>query len=314
MENNYLIQQLNQLISENQNPETVDIDQLCSFGIVEKINRQDLKVAPAITEVLSEIAQAVDLIVIAFKKRARLIYIGAGTSGRSGILDAVECVPTFGVTDDQVIALMAGGEQAMFKAKEGIEDDEEAGKTDVKNVALNENDVLVGIAASGRTPYVIGALKYAQSVGAKTVALSCNPEALVSQFADISILPVVGPEALTGSTRMKSGTAQKMVLNMLTTASMIRMGKSYRNLMVDVRATNQKLYARGTRMVMDITGVDQATAETTLTLAGMEVKVAILMLMADIDTKNALMRLKKANGFLRKALQLQDNGSHDKIT
>ncbi|HFB64830.1 MAG TPA: N-acetylmuramic acid 6-phosphate etherase [Aeromonadales bacterium] len=303
MDNNHLIHQLNQLVSEKQNPETLDIDQQSSPGIVAKINAQDLQVAPAITAVLPEIAQAVDLIVAAFKNNARLIYIGAGTSGRLGVLDAVECVPTFGVDDNQVIALIAGGEEAMFKAREGIEDDESAGEFDIQNVQLNENDVLVGIAASGRTPYVIGALKYAQSIGAKTIALSCNPEAQISRFADISILPVVGAEALTGSTRMKSGTAQKLVLNMLTTASMIRIGKSYQNLMVDVKATNKKLYARGTKMVMQITGVDQDTAEKTLTQSGMQVKVAILMLLADITKTEAIKRLHDSDGFLRKALR-----------
>jgi len=219
------------------------------------------------------------------------------------VLDAVECVPTFGVDDDQVIALVAGGEQAMFKAKEGIEDDESAGEIDLHNVQLNENDVVVGIAASGRTPYVIGALKYAQSTGATTIALSCNPEAQIRRFADISILPVVGAEALTGSTRMKSGTAQKLVLNMLTTASMIRIGKSYQNLMVDVKATNKKLYARGTKMVMQITGVDQSAAEKALTQSGMQVKIAILMLLADITKTEAIKRLDYSDGFLRKALR-----------
>lgn len=305
MDNNHLIRQLNQLVSEQQNLHTLDIDELSSIDIVQKINAEDLQVAPAITTVLPDIAKAVDLIVAAFKKNARLIYIGAGTSGRLGVLDAVECVPTFGVEDDKVIALIAGGEQAMFKAKEGIEDDENAGRIDVQNIAINKNDVLVGIAASGRTPYVIGALKYAQSLGTKTISLSSNPDALINQFADISIIPVVGPEALTGSTRMKSGTAQKLVLNMLTTASMIRIGKSYQNLMVDVKASNKKLYARGTRMVMQITGVDQITAEETLKNSKMQVKVAMMMLLADIEYDTAINRLEQSGGFLKKALLLK---------
>ncbi len=293
---------LNGLVSENQNPETIDIDLLPSLQVVTKINQQDHLVSNAITQVLPQIAEAVDLIVASLKSGGRLVYLGAGTSGRLGVLDAVECVPTFGIKDGLVVAVMAGGESAMFKAKEGIEDSLEAAVTDLKSINLNDKDVLIGIAASGRTPYVIGGLNYARQIGVKTVSLSCNPNAEIAEITDIAILPVVGPEALTGSTRMKSGTAQKLVLNMLSTASMIRLGKSYQNLMVDVKATNKKLYARGTRMIMQVTGVEQAKAEVALEKSGKQVKLAILMLLADLEVESATKLLEDAGGFLRQAL------------
>ena len=303
MNNNQLIEKLNSLVSENQNPETLDIDLLSATDIVNKINQQDSQVSDAVEKVLSSIAKTVELIVEAFKSGGRLVYVGAGTSGRLGVLDAVECVPTFGIEDNMVVAVMAGGESAMFKAKEGIEDDTNAGVEDIKKINLSSDDILVGIAASGRTPYVIGALEYANEIGAKTVALSCIPEAEIAAIANIAILPIVGPEALTGSTRMKSGTAQKLVLNMLSTASMIRIGKSYKNLMVDVKATNEKLYARGTRMVMQVTGVEQSIAEKTLEASGMQVKLAILMLLANVDVEVGQTMLNRSNGFLRKAIE-----------
>ncbi len=302
MDNNRLISMLNGLVSENQNPETIDIDLLPSLQVLTKINQQDHLVSNAITQVLPQIAEAVDLIVASLKSGGRLVYLGAGTSGRLGVLDAVECVPTFGIKDGLVVAVMAGGESAMFKAKEGIEDSLEAAVTDLKSINLNDKDVLIGIAASGRTPYVIGGLNYARQIGVKTVSLSCNPNAEIAEITDIAILPVVGPEALTGSTRMKSGTAQKLVLNMLSTASMIRLGKSYQNLMVDVKATNKKLYARGTRMIMQVTGVEQAKAEVALEKSGKQVKLAILMLLADLEVESATKLLEDAGGFLRQAL------------
>ena len=304
MDNSNLLIALDALVSEQQNPETLDIDLLSSIDIVTRINQQDHLVSQAVSSVLPVIAETVEKIVDAFKNGGRLIYMGAGTSGRLGVLDAVECVPTFGIDDGIVIALLAGGESAMFKAKEGIEDQQSAGVEGVKNINLNVNDVLIGIAASGRTPYVIGGLKYAAEIGATTVALSCNPEAEIANYADLAILPIVGPEPLTGSTRMKSGTAQKMVLNMLSTAAMIRMGKSYKNLMVDVKATNEKLYARGTKMVMLVTGAERSVAEDVLQKSGMQVKIAILMLLAELDLDSAQNRLSEADGFLRKALHL----------
>lgn len=309
LDNNQLISSLSQLISENQNSETLDIDQLSSLELVTKINQQDHLVSQAISKILPQIAKVVDLVVAAFKQGGRLIYLGAGTSGRLGVLDAVECVPTFGVEPSMVVAVMAGGEAAMFRAKEGVEDSAEAAVYDLAQVKLNSKDVLVGISASGRTPYVIGGLGYAAQQQAKTVALSCNPNAEISQHADLALLPVVGAEVLTGSTRMKSGTAQKLVLNILSTASMIRSGKTYGNLMVDLKATNQKLYARGTHMLMQVTGVDQMAAEAALERSGMQVKLAILMILSGLDANAAQSQLDKADGFLRKALQM-DKASH----
>jgi len=304
MDNEKLLIELDALVSEQQNQDTLDIDLLSSFEIVSRINQQDHLVSQAISTVLPVIAETVDRIVHAFKNGGRLVYMGAGTSGRLGVLDAVECVPTFGIDEGIVIALLAGGESAMFKAREGIEDQQSAGVESAKDINLNINDVLVGIAASGRTPYVIGGLKYAAEIGVTTVALSCNPEAEIANYTDLAILPIVGPEPLTGSTRMKSGTAQKMVLNMLSTAAMIRSGKSYTNLMVDVKATNEKLFARGTKMVMSVTGVERSEAEDVLQKSGMQVKVAILMILAKLDVKSAEARLTSADGFLRKALML----------
>ena len=305
MDNIDLITVLDKLVSEEQNPETLDIDLLSSMDIVSKINAQDHKVSQAISKILPVIAKTVDEIVTAFTTGGRLVYMGAGTSGRLGVLDAVECVPTFGIEEGMVVAVLAGGESAMFKAKEGIEDQEAAGEDSLKDINLKDNDLLVGIAASGRTPFVIGGLKYARSIGTKTVALSCNPEAEIANYADLAILAIVGQEPLTGSTRMKSGTAQKMILNMLSTASMIRIGKSYKNLMVDLKATNEKLYARGTRMIMQVTGVEQAVAEEALNKSDKQVKVAILMLLAEVDVTKANQLLFDAKGFLRKALLLK---------
>ncbi len=304
MNNSELISKLKQLVSEEQNPDTLDIDLLSSVEIVKLINQQDHQVSAAIEKIVDEIGSAVDCIVSCFKSNGRLVYLGAGTSGRLGVLDAVECVPTFGVDENMVVAVMAGGNDAMFKAKEGIEDSKTAAVKDLKQINLNQNDVLVGIAASGRTPYVIGGLEYASKVRANTIAISSNPDAEIKQFAEISLIAVVGPEPLTGSTRMKSGTAQKMILNMLSTASMIRIGKSYKNLMVDVRATNKKLMARGVRMIMQVADVNQKIAEETLQQADLEVKLAIMMLLTQTSKQQASSLLKQANGFLRKAIQL----------
>jgi len=302
MSNDSLIKTLRSLVSEEQNPQTLDIDELSTLEIVQKINQQDQQVAESITRILPQIAKAVDLIVKSFNAGGRLIYAGAGTSGRLGVLDAVECGPTFSVPAEQVMAVIAGGKEAMFEAQEGVEDSPQCGRDDLEAIQLSDKDVLVGIAASGRTPYVIGALDYAESVAATRIAVSCNPNAEMIQHADIALLPIVGPEALTGSTRMKSGTAQKMLLNILSTASMIRIGKSYQNLMVDLKASNKKLIARGTNMIMQITDVDQATAETVLKQANDQVKVALLMILKQIDCEAALDLLQQNNGFLKKAL------------
>ena len=301
--NRALIDSLKALVSESQNPATLGIDLLDSRAIVELINTEDRRVTQAIAEQLDPIAAAVDVIVKGLESGGRLIYTGAGTSGRMGVLDAVECVPTFGVGEDTVTAVMAGGEAAMFRAQEGAEDNPDAGSDDLQQINLSAEDVVVGIAASGRTPYVIGALAYAQSIGAATVSLSCNNDAPISDGVDVAIAPIVGPEVETGSTRMKAGTAQKLVLNMLSTASMIRLGKTYHNFMVDLKTTNEKLLARGTRMVMEITGVSQEIAERTLGDADQSVKTAIYMLLAGVSKSTADEDLLRAKGFLRQALK-----------
>ncbi|ASF99192.1 N-acetylmuramic acid 6-phosphate etherase [Vibrio anguillarum] len=303
MTNDALLSALSHLISEGRNPDTMDIDLLSAQEIVERLNQQDKHVPLAVEQVLPEIALAVDRITYAFKRGGRLIYIGAGTSGRLGVLDASECPPTFGVSDQMVIGLIAGGKEAMFSAKEGAEDCAELGIQDLKSIHFTDQDVVVGIAASGRTPYVIGALEYANDLGATTIALSCNPDSPIAELAQIAISPVVGPEALTGSTRLKSGTAQKLVLNMLTTASMIRLGKSYQNLMVDVKATNRKLIARAVRIVMQATDCERAEAEDLLAQSNNNVKVAILMHLTGLSYAEAMDKLTESDGFLRRAME-----------
>lgn len=302
MTNDALLNALSQLVSEGRNPETMDIDLLSSEQILQRMNQQDALVPLAVEKVIPEIALAVDAITNAFKQGGRLLYLGAGTSGRLGVLDASECPPTFGTEPDMVIGIIAGGNDAMFRAKEGAEDDPALGEQDLIAHNLTSQDVVVGIAASGRTPYVIGALEYANQTGATTVALSCNPESDIANIAQIAISPVVGPEALTGSTRLKSGTAQKLVLNMLTTASMIRLGKSYENLMVDVKATNAKLIARATRIVMQATDCNNTEAKAVLKQTDYDVKLAILMLLTGLDKVAAKDQLQRQDGFLRKAV------------
>ncbi|MEI8627001.1 N-acetylmuramic acid 6-phosphate etherase [Vibrio sp. M60_M70] len=309
MTNDALIAALSHLVSEGRNPETMDIDLLPSFDIVQRLNQQDKLVPIAVEKVLPEIAQAVDKITEAFKIGGRLFYIGAGTSGRLGVLDASECPPTFGTDPEMVVGIIAGGKEAMFRAKEGAEDDPVLGEQDLKENALTQRDVVVGIAASGRTPYVIGGLEYANELGATTVALSCNPDSPIADIADIAISPVVGPEALTGSTRLKSGTAQKLVLNMLTTASMIRLGKSYQNLMVDVKATNAKLVARAARIVMQATDCTNQEAKTALKETDYDAKLAILIILTGLDKESATEQLKAKQGYLRKVMIDQANQS-----
>ncbi|EGR0262589.1 N-acetylmuramic acid 6-phosphate etherase [Vibrio cholerae] len=303
MTNDALIAALSHLVSEGRNPDTMDIDLLSSQEIVERLNQQDKQVPLAVEAVLPQIAQAVDKITAAFKQGGRLIYLGAGTSGRLGVLDASECPPTFGVSDQMVIGLIAGGKEAMFTAQEGAEDNATLGAHDLQQIDFSSKDVLVGIAASGRTPYVIGALEYANDLGATTIALSCNPDSPIAEIAQIAISPVVGPEALTGSTRLKSGTAQKLVLNMLTTASMIRLGKSYQNLMVDVRATNRKLIARAVRIVMQATDCQREEAEALLKESHYNAKLAILMHLTGMNYEQATAKLSQSDGFLRRAME-----------
>ena len=294
--------QLQQLVSEGRNPRTTDIDLMSSLEIVSTINAEDNGVADAVSKTLPQVAKAVDSIVTAFKAGGRLIYIGAGTSGRLGVLDASECPPTFGVPPTMVVGLIAGGLDALVNASEGAEDRNEAGAADLAHIGLSNRDVVVGIAVSGRTPYVIGALDYAKSLGVITVALTCNPDSPIATMADISIAPVVGPEVITGSTRLKSGTAQKLVLNMLSTASMVRIGKTYGNLMVDMIASNQKLVARAARMVSQATSVTLPEAETALGNAGNDSKLAILMILTGDGADVARDKLARAGGVLRRAI------------
>ena len=303
MSNNKLLDTLSKLISEGRNSDTMDLDTLNSLELVSRINAQDKQVPLAVEKVLPEIAMAVDVISKAFRSGGRLLYVGAGTSGRLGILDASECPPTFGVDESMVVGLIAGGQEAIFRSQEGAEDSPQQGQQDLTDHDLNNKDVVVGIAASGRTPYVIGALNYASSIKASTVAVSCNPDSTIAKCADIAISPIVGPEVLTGSTRMKSGTAQKLVLNMLTTASMVSIGKSYQNLMVDLRATNKKLHARATGIVMQASECSEAEAIAVLKQSNYEVKTAILMQLTGAPYNDAIQYLADSSGFLRKAIE-----------
>lgn len=293
---------LSTLTTEGRNSASANIDILDTEAMLRVINREDQKVALAVEQVIPAITQAVDAIVSAFKKGGRLIYCGAGTSGRLGILDASECPPTYGTPREQVIGLIAGGHRAILQAVENAEDSLTLGVDDLKSLNFNANDVLVGIAASGRTPYVIAAMEYAKSLHATTVSLTCNAGSPMTQIADIAITPVVGAEVVTGSSRMKAGTAQKLVLNMLTTGAMIRSGKVYGNLMVDVEATNQKLVQRQVNIVMEATGCDSDEAKQALQACHGHCKTAILMVLAQIDAEEAASLLADNGGFIRQAL------------
>lgn len=298
-----LLNTLALLITEQRNPYTMNIDTLSALEIVQKMNDEDQKVALAVRENLPQIALAVEKIVHAFQKGGRLVYIGAGTSGRLGVLDASECPPTFGVPAEMVVGIIAGGERALRHPIEGAEDNKEAGVLDLQAVNFTEKDVLVGIAASGRTPYVIGALEYANTLGATTVSIASNPNSTMSQIAQIAIETLVGAEALTGSSRLKSGTAQKLVLNMLTTASMILIGKCYQNLMVDVQASNEKLKARAVRIVMQATECEREIAEQVLDETAGNAKLAILMILANLNKTEAKALLSTTQGHLQTALK-----------
>ena len=293
---------LGALVSETRNADTMDLDNLSTLEMVTKFNQQDATVAEAVRLTLPEVAKAVDAAAASLMTGGRLIYLGAGTSGRLGVLDASECPPTFGVPHGVVVGLIAGGPGALLKAVEGAEDDQELGVSDLRAIQLKPEDMVVGIAASGRTPYVIGALRYARQLGCHTAALSCNPGSPIAQEAEIAISPVVGPEALTGSTRLKSGTAQKLVLNMISTGAMVKTGKVYQNLMVDMQATNIKLVDRACRMVCQATGCEPDEAETALRQTHYEVKTAILMVLSGHTAEEAKSKLAKHQGFLRAAL------------
>ena len=298
-----LLQTLSTLITEQRNPNSMHVDSLSALEIVQLMNQEDKQVPLAIEKCLPQIAQAVECIVAAFQQGGRLVYIGAGTSGRLGVLDASECPPTFGVSPEMVKGIIAGGERALRHPIEGAEDSKEQAVIDLQTIQFSSKDVLVGIAASGRTPYVIGALEYAKSLGSATVSIASNPNSAMANIVDIAIDTVVGPEVLTGSSRLKSGTAQKLVLNMLTTASMILMGKCYQNLMVDVQASNEKLKARAIRIVMQATDCDKALAEETLKLADQNAKLAIMMILSGLDRAQAEALLEKHHGKLQLALE-----------
>ena len=298
-----LLQTLSTLITEQRNPNSMHVDSLSALEIVQLMNEEDKQVPLAIEKCLPQIAQAVERIVAAFQQGGRLVYIGAGTSGRLGVLDASECPPTFGVSPEMVKGIIAGGERALRHPIEGAEDSKTQAVVDLQTIQFSSKDVLVGIAASGRTPYVIGALEYAKSLGSVTVSIASNPNSAMANIVDIAIDTVVGPEVLTGSSRLKSGTAQKLVLNMLTTASMILMGKCYQNLMVDVQASNEKLKARAIRIVMQATDCDKALAEETLKLADQNAKLAIMMILSGLDRAQAEALLEKHQGKLQLALK-----------
>ena len=299
--------QLNKLTTERRNPNTSHIDELSTLDMVTAINREDKQVPLAVEKVLPQIAQAIDLITDKLKNGGRLFYIGAGTSGRLGILDAVECPPTYGTDPALVQGLIAGGTPAIFRAQEGAEDDPDLACSDLASAGFTQADILVGIAASGRTPYVIGGIEYAKKQQAATIALSCSENSKIAKLADIAITPVTGPEAVTGSTRMKAGTAQKLVLNMLSTGTMIKLGKVYGNLMVDVKTSNLKLEERARRIVMEATGCSREEAIATLTRAEGRAKLAILLQLTGCSAETGRQLLSRAEGKLGKALHEREN-------
>jgi N-acetylmuramic acid 6-phosphate etherase len=307
-EQRLLFEQLKTLTTEVRNPTSMDIDTKDNLEILKVINSEDKKVAFAIESELPYIAHAVDIVVHAFKDGGRLFYVGAGTSGRIGVQDAAECPPTFGTDPDVVQGLIAGGRRAVFRAQEGAEDYEENGINDVIAHGINEKDVLCGIAASRRTPYVVGAIKKAREIGAKTIFVTTNPRSQFDLDVDVAICPDVGPEVIMGSTRMKSGTAQKMILNMITTAVMIKLGKVYENMMVDLQMTNKKLEERSKRILMMITGANYRTVEKALKNAGGHVKTAIVMIEANVSAEEARRRLEDAHGFVRDAIKERSRG------
>lgn len=291
-------------VTEQQNPQTDQIDTLSVLEIVTLINQEDAKVAAAVAQELASIVRAVEVSVERLNRGGRLLYFGAGTSGRLGVLDASEVPPTYGLPPDRVQGFIAGGDLALRQSLEAAEDDEAGGARLVQEVGVTATDTVVGIAASGRTPWVLGVIQAAKGRGAATLALTCNPDSPLAQLAEVVIAPVVGPEVIAGSSRMKAGTAQKMVLNMLSTATMIRLGKVYCNLMVDVRPTNEKLRRRATHIVQEATGVDEDVARQTLESTGYEVKPAVVMLLTGCHLDEAQQRLNAAAGFVRRAIEL----------
>lgn len=293
---------LNKMMTETRNPDTMTLDQMSALELVTVMNREDHKVPEAIASALPQIASTVEVVEQAFRKGGRLFYLGAGTSGRLGVLDASECPPTFGVDSGMVVGLIAGGDRALRFPIEGAEDDRSLGKQDLMDHNLVPSDVVIGIAASGRTPYVLGALDYAHSIGCKTAAIACNLHSAIGQAADIAIEVSVGPEVLTGSTRLKAGSAQKMILNMITTGAMVRTGKAYQNLMVDVVQSNEKLRTRAENIVMAATDVSREQARRTIDEANGKVKLAITMILTGKDAASAQALLDQSGGSVHNAL------------
>ena len=289
--------------TETRNQNSMNLDIMTPLEVVTVMNNEDARVPEAIKPALPNIAQCVTWAIESIEAGGRIIYMGAGTSGRLGVLDAVECPPTFGVAPEVVVGLIAGGEKAFVKAVEGAEDSRELGRQDLIDINLEKRDIVIGIAASGRTPYVLGGLAYAKEVGCHTVAISCNPGSAIGQAAELAIEVVPGPEVLTGSTRLKSGTCQKLILNMISTATMVGCGKAYQNLMVDVMQTNEKLVVRAQNIVMEATGCDRETAAEKIALAGGNAKTAITMILADCGVEEARERLAKARGHVREAIK-----------
>ena len=293
---------LTKLSTESRNPATMDLDTMSSLEIARAMNTEDAKAVASVTEVLPRVATAIDWATEALAAGARIIYMGAGTSGRLGVLDAAECPPTFGVSPDVVVGLIAGGSRAILKAVEGAEDSPELGAQDLRDLKLTSADLVVGLAASGRTPYVLGGLREARATGCKTVAIACNKGSAIGAEADLAIEPVPGPEVLTGSTRLKAGTVQKLVLNMISTGSMVRSGKAYENLMVDVQASNEKLVTRSQNIVMAACGCDRERAVAALAEAGGHVKTAIVAVLLGCSAADASQRLEAADGHVRAAV------------
>ncbi|HID93495.1 MAG TPA: N-acetylmuramic acid 6-phosphate etherase [bacterium (Candidatus Stahlbacteria)] len=299
--------EIKNLITEQRNPNTMDIDSKSTVEILEIINSEDQRVATIVKEEIPYIAKAVDLIVESFKNYGRLFYVGAGTSGRLGVLDAAECPPTFGTDPDMVQGIIAGGYGALVRAVEGAEDNKADGAKAIRERGVTNKDVVVGLTACRRTPYVIGAIEEARRIGAKTVYITATPRAELKIDVDVAICPVTGPEVIMGSTRMKAGTAEKLILNMLTTTSMIKIGKVYENMMVDLMATSQKLIERSKRTIMIVTGVDYDTAAKFLKKAEGSVKIAIVMILAKVGYEEAKQRLKRSGGFVRAAIERSRN-------
>ena len=294
---------LSGMSTESRNRNTMNLDTMSPLEIVTAMNEEDAKIAQAIQPALPDIAQCVTWAVEAIQAGGRIIYTGAGTSGRLGVLDALECPPTFGVAPETVVGLVAGGIQSFILPDESAEDSPALGREDLENLHLESRDIVIGIAASGRTPYVLGGLQYAKELGCHTVAISCNQGSPIGKAAELAIEVVPGPEVVTGSTRLKAGTCQKLILNMISTATMVRCGKVYQNLMVDVMPTNEKLVVRAENIVMEATGCDRDTARDAMARSGDSAKVAITMILADCGPEEARTRLEQADGHVRLAIR-----------